>query len=76
MGKIHHIQDQRLWIKSTYWGIGCTLIVVDTYIDISFQLKIYLNISSVIRQKGEYQNGCFKKTKNAKFSKKGTFLTA
>ena len=32
-------------------------------------------ISSVIRQKGEFQNGCFKKTKRAKFSEKRTFLT-
>ena len=31
--------------------------------------------SSVIRQKGKSQNGCFKKTKQAKFSKKRTFLT-
>ena len=31
--------------------------------------------SSVIRQKSESQNGCFKKTKHAKFSKKRTFLT-
>ena len=30
---------------------------------------------SVIRQKGESQNGCFKKTKHAKFSEKRTFLT-
>ena len=30
---------------------------------------------SVIRQKGECQNGYFKKTKHAKFSKKRTFLT-
>ena len=28
--------------------------------------------SSVIRQKGESQNGCFKKTKHAKFSEKRT----
>ena len=34
----------------------------------------YVN-SSVMRQKGEYQNGFFKKTKGAKFSKKGAFLT-
>ena len=32
-------------------------------------------ISSVIRQKGESQNGCFKKTKHAKFSEERTFLT-
>ena len=31
--------------------------------------------SSVIRQKGESQNRCFKKTKLAKFSEKRTFLT-
>ena len=30
--------------------------------------------SSVIRQKGESQNRCFKKTKRAKFSEKRTFL--
>ena len=29
---------------------------------------------SVIRQKGESQNGCFEKTKHAKFSEKRTFL--
>ena len=31
--------------------------------------------SSVIGQKGESQNGCFKKTKHDKFSEKRTFLT-
>ena len=31
-------------------------------------------ITSVIRQKGESQNGCFKKTKQPKFSEKRTFL--
>ena len=31
-------------------------------------------ISSVIRQKGEFQNGCFKKRKHAKFSEERTFL--
>ena len=33
-------------------------------------------ITSVIRQKGESQNGCFKKTKHVKFSEKRTFLTS
>ena len=32
-------------------------------------------ISSVIRQKDEFQNECFKKTKHTKFSEKRTFLT-
>ena len=31
--------------------------------------------SSVRRQKGESQNGCFKKTKHVKFSEKRTFRT-
>ena len=31
--------------------------------------------TSVIRQKGESENVCFKKTKHAKFSQKRTFLT-
>ena len=30
---------------------------------------------SVIRQKGESQNGCYKKTKPAEFSEKRTFVT-
>ena len=34
----------------------------------------YIN-KSAIRQKGEPQTGCFKKTKHAKFSEKRTFLT-
>ena len=33
------------------------------------------NIPSVIKQKGESQNGYFKKKKRAKFPVKGTFLT-
>ena len=32
--------------------------------------------SLVIRQKSESQHGCFKKTKQAKFSEKRTFLTS
>ena len=33
------------------------------------------SFSSIIRQKGESQNGCFEKTKHAKFFEKRTFLT-
>ena len=32
-------------------------------------------MTSGIRQKGESQNGCFKKAKHAKISEKQTFLT-
>ena len=42
--------------------------------DISRWLTI-MTRSSVIRQKGESQNGSFKKTKHAKFSEKRTFFT-
>ena len=37
---------------------------------------IFVNISSAIRQKGESQNWCYKKTKHANFSEKQTFLSA
>ena len=33
------------------------------------------DILSDIRQKGKFQNGCFKKTKHTKFSEKRLFLT-
>ena len=36
--------------------------------------RFYDANSSVIRQKGEYQNGYCKKTKHAKFSEKRTFF--
>ena len=39
------------------------------------QLRKDKPLSTVIRQKGESQNGCFKKTKHAKFSEKRRFLT-
>ena len=38
--------------------------------------NVFLPTSSVIRQKGESQNGCFKKAKHAKISEKQTFLTS
>ena len=37
--------------------------------------KTLQQLSSVIRQKSESQNGCFKKTKHVEFSEKRTFLT-
>ena len=36
---------------------------------------IQYQIASVIKQKGSFQNGCFKKTKHVKFSEKQTFVT-
>ena len=37
--------------------------------------KFFKKNSSVIRQKGESQNRCYKKTKHAKFSEKQKFHT-
>ena len=50
---------------------------VDNINCFSFLYKYIANvdISLVIMQKGESRNGCFKKTKHAKFSGKQTFLT-
>ena len=44
---------------------------------IPFSENVYTGMdkSSVIRQKGESQNECFKKTKHAKFFEKRPFLT-
>ena len=49
----------------------------EKYLDLtSFMALLHLEaMSSVIRQKGESQKRCFKKTKHAKFSGKRTFLT-
>ena len=41
---------------------------------VSETVQRHSKISSVIRQKGESQNGCFKKAKQAKISEKQTFL--
>ena len=49
-----------------------TLLLVSLFKTQSYYTR---NISSVISQKGESLNGCFKKTKHAKFSQKQTLLT-
>ena len=41
---------------------------------ISLQVNTVYYVSTVIRQKGETQNGCSKKTKDAKFSENEHFL--
>ena len=63
-------------------------VIQDPFMTKDFQKAIYTRsrlknkmnktptmIASVIRQKGESENGCFKKTQHAKFSEKRTFLT-
>ena len=42
---------------------------------ICWRSKQFSPVSSVIRQKGESQNGCFVKTKHVTFSEKRTFIT-
>ena len=38
-------------------------------------MQIFLRVSSFIRQKGEYQNGCYKGNKETKFPEKKYILT-
>ena len=52
---------------------GCSFYVLVLVLFITIFFTIYSSL--VIRQKSESQNGCFKKTKQAKFSEKRTFLT-
>ena len=42
---------------------------------LSIKTSPAIHKTSVIRQKSESKNGCFKERKNAKFSEKRTFLT-
>ena len=49
---------------------GCPLL--QNNCNMAFNLAV---ISSAIRQKGKPQNGCYKKTKQGKYSEKRTFLT-
>ena len=61
MIRIKNIQSQEFKIVITV-----TLLTI---------LTLVWKKSSAVRQKGEYQNGCYKKTKHAKSFEKGTFLT-
>ena len=63
---------QERWL---YWTSRTKEQVVDIYIctSVNFHLRSNLN-SSVVRQKGECQNGCSKKAQHAKISEKQTFL--
>ena len=50
------------------------LYIIDLTDFYAIEGSLYRN-SPLIRQKGESQNGCFKETNHAKFSKKRTFIT-
>ena len=64
----------REWQKFHNLNFANDTISVQNEKELYFDL-LWFNKSSVIRQKGESQSGCFKKTKHAKFSEKRTFLT-
>ena len=70
------VKDDQNEIKSVISSHGIEeLIKQPTRFDLAHKTSTLIDIRSVIRQKGESQNGCFKKTKHAKFSEKRTFLT-
>ena len=47
----------------------------DAKLKVRIQVDWSFSFTSVIGQKDEFHNGCFKKTEHAKFSEKRTFLT-
>ena len=49
--------------------------IVEETLQYQMEAENFVDKSSVIRQKGESQNGGNKKSKHAKFSEKRTFLT-
>ena len=59
------------FLKTTYYF----LIQTKKKPKIQIQLIFFSANTSVIRQKGESQNECFKETKHAKFSEKQLFPT-
>ena len=71
-------EDCSSYFLFSIWLV-CVSNTVGTYVSISMSSDSvsinYFPNSSVIRQKGESQNRCFRKTKYSKFSDKQTFLT-
>ena len=67
--KVFQTKTLKMLQKLHFLHIFWKLITISTLMQ---KLKY---ITSVIRQKGESQNGCLKKTKQAKFSKKRTLFT-
>ena len=49
--------------------------IVEETLQYQMEAENFVDKSSVIRKKGEFQNGGNKKSKHAKFSEKRTFLT-
>ena len=57
-------------------SLSLKLTLLYQFCDLTHRISfLETNISSVIRQKGESLNGCFKKAKHAKISGEQTFLT-
>ena len=76
----HHIETSQLICRANqltgFYMMG-TLVVKGLMQIWIPEIRIYkcLIITSAIRQKGESQNGCYKKTKHAKVFEKRTFRT-
>ena len=70
--KLQNMINKTPLLKSKYSFVFCYRI--GTFM-LVFQMKAFNYSTSVIRQKGESQNGCFKKVKHAELSEKRTFLT-
>ena len=68
------LNDVFLIQKSTF-SICSEVYICCKYRREKFRICYCVNKSSAIRQKGESRNGCYKKTKHAKFPEKRTFLT-
>ena len=67
------LQDKSYFSKQEWIGLKEEVLFLDIS-NIKF-LEINTKNSPVIRQKGESQSGCFKKTKHVQFPEKRTFLT-
>ena len=59
--------------ESPFWFCFFSLFFYYT-VNLPIMSASYMQKSSVIRQKGQSQNGCFKKTKHVEFSEKRTFF--
>ena len=77
--KLTFKEPSDLGLTTLLWEIITKLRLIQLWIKLRLKSKVKFRSShgklSVIRQKGEFQNGCFKKTKHAKFSEKLTYFT-
>ena len=76
---IKHFMNSADVYSTGTWTLGVWPLIYGSYIEESLQFRKLATWNmkpSIIRQKGESQNGCFKKAKHAKIFEKQTFLTS